>query len=379
MSRDDELRLLREYRLGRIVDQVFYNITQQKLGPVSSDEVAAVLKTTPEIVDRSRKLGHVALRTLIRCNNRLIFSIIKNMQLRGLGLDEMLRIGQVGLQEAMERHDPENGNRLATIAKHYIRGAVMTGLAEHLGLTDYAFRLMSKYRVMWHKLKESLGHAPSIYNLAEALNWTLKQTEKVAAISEKHRVKAELNTAAKVFASDSDSTLTWGDLIETEGGDVDTKMALDHARENEYLKLQKYLNPIEFKVIVLKYGLEDYRIRNNSQIAFECDMTVEDVREKLYRAKEKLKIFPESISLFHRVIERGVIDPDRGDGVFNLNAGVTKEDAKRDKFMHMETDNAMYRDELASVRRHDVFGTGAEEPDFELPNTKSEIEFTVDG
>lgn len=379
LSREDELRLLREYRLGRIVDQVYHNLTTAHQRFVTAEEVAEILQTTPEIVEHCQKLGKAALRTLTRCNNRLIFSIIKNMQLRGLSLDAMLEVGQQGLYEAIERHDPECGNRLATYARHYIRSAVWTGLAEQMGVTDYAFRLLSKYRMMWFKLSGKLGRNPTVYNMAEALHWTIHQTEKVAKLSEEHRPKAELNMHAKMFPWDRHSKDLVMDHTETKYMGGFHKTHLDEARRTEHETLRRYLNDTEYRVIKLKYGPQKSFVYTNDLIALECQMTVEEVERTLAVAKEKLKVFPEAISIFDRVVTRAPVDPQRGDGAFDWNLGITEDMANREKFKNKAVDDQMVRDQAIASSRPDIWGMGIDEPDYELPQTQNEFEIVVGG
>lgn len=371
--------MIREYKLGRIVDHVYHNLTHTKKSFVPPEEVAAVLNTTPQIVEQCRKCGQAALKTLTRCNNRLIFSIIKNLQMRGLGLSEMLRVGQLGLQEAIERHDVESGNRLSSIAKHYIRGAVLTGLAEASGLTDYAFRLMSKYRQAVHQLKAtSGGQQPSKYEIAEELKWTLNQVEKVEKESKKH-FNANLGWTVNLEANaykDPDSSVKLKDIV-TSKFVPEGKYEQDIERANEFQLLQKYLTPQEFQVMKLKYGLGENAQWHNALIANELDLTVEEVRAIIERSKEKLKVYPESVSIFHRVISRGEIDFTRGDGAFDVyGSGIFPLDALQDVHMHREHDLNMTRDKLVADSRPDSYGFGADEPDFEVPRTQQQMQFT---
>lgn len=58
---------------------------------------------------------------MMRYNLRLVYSIAKQFQNRGLEMDDMLPEGVVGLEKAIEKFEPEKGFRFSTYSHWWIR------------------------------------------------------------------------------------------------------------------------------------------------------------------------------------------------------------------------------------------------------------------
>ncbi|MBD0355766.1 MAG: sigma-70 family RNA polymerase sigma factor, partial [Rubrobacter sp.] len=72
-----------------------------------------------------------ARKRLIESNLRLVISVAKKYRGRGVSFEDLIQEGNSGLIKAVERFDPDMGNRFSTYATWWIRQAVTRAVADH--------------------------------------------------------------------------------------------------------------------------------------------------------------------------------------------------------------------------------------------------------
>ena len=110
--------------------------------PLTREEEAALLARLPGDNDGS------ARAVLIERNLRLVVFIARKFENTGVGLEDLISIGTIGLIKAVNTFDPEKKNKLATYASRCIENEVLMYL-RHTARSRYEISLDEPLRKDW--------------------------------------------------------------------------------------------------------------------------------------------------------------------------------------------------------------------------------------
>src|SRR6266849_7791083 len=94
---------------------------------------------------------------MVRANLRLVVNIARNYTGKGLGLQDLIAEGNLGLLRAIEAFDPSMNTRFSTYASFWIKQAMRRGLvntAKTIRIPAYMVNLLTKWRRATAKLQE---------------------------------------------------------------------------------------------------------------------------------------------------------------------------------------------------------------------------------
>lgn len=222
---------------------------------------------------------------MARANTRLVTSIAKRYQGRGLELADLLQEGEVGLQIALKKFDVRMGFKFATYASWWIRQTIQRALvydAHTIGVPSNQHDLLGKIEPLKHFFWRQHGREPT----EEELTWFLDATPTELRQIQRARTAPLSLSASLSDVNDRDFSIS-DTLISRE---PDASDNVNRAQLRETMKeVLKSLSKREAKVIERRYGLNGYEPHTLEEVAGYFDVTRERIRQIENSAKRKLQ------------------------------------------------------------------------------------------
>ena len=241
-------------------------------------KAVAALKKIREKADEVRKF-------ILEGNLRLVISIAKKYQSRGLPLSDLIQEGNLGLMKAVDKFDYRRGHRFSTYATWWIKQTISRAIADQarvIRLPIHMIATLTKmFRAEQHFLQKN-GREPNTDELAAQLEMPAQRVRSLQRM-------VQQPVSLQASTSPEGESLLENMLIEPGNRDDPVQDAAYSMLKEKITEVFSTLTERERQILRMRFGLYGESVKTLEELGTIFNLSRERIRQIEIKAIEKLR------------------------------------------------------------------------------------------
>lgn len=243
------------------------------LTPAEEIELSQRYKATGDKYAREKLINH---------NLKLVVYVAKNYKCNNLTLLDLIEEGNIGLMKAVDKFDPEMGNRFSTCAVQWIRQSILKAIndkSKTIRLPAHIYALVTKYKTAEQELMALGNMTPTEEEIAAKMEVPL---DKIKSLKGRMLDAVSLDTP---LGDDSDDTLS-----DLQSDPYDESPVEYHEKNELSSHIQELIGtykPRTQKIMRLRFGISDPQDPTNE--LYNEEHTLEEIGEIIGITRERVR------------------------------------------------------------------------------------------